>query len=72
MIRGQVFVYKYLVVFNSFENICHQSSFIYIQNILPLIVQQLLSIFHKMLVGHMQPFAFSFPFLFVEVNCLDH
>ena len=38
MIRGQVFVYKYLVVFNSFENICHQSSFIYIQNILPFIL----------------------------------
>ena len=35
MIRGQVFVYKYLVVFNSFENICHQSGFVHIQNILP-------------------------------------
>ena len=38
MIRGQVFVYKYLVVFNSFENICHQSGFVHIQNILPFIL----------------------------------
>jgi len=35
-----------------------------------LIPGELLGIFHKMFVGHMQPFSLGFPFLFVKEKCL--
>ena len=61
-----------LIVFNSLENIGHQSSRVHIENILPFVMQDLLGIFHKMLVGHMQPFSLGLPFLFVKEKRLQH
>ena len=61
-----------LIVFNSLENIGHQSSRVHIENILPFVMQDLLGIFHKTLVGHMQSFSLGLPFLFVKEKRLQH